>query len=298
MKKMIAATMTALIMSLACLTGCGQSESVSVGGTKLAAGGTLVLKVNPEIAVEYDDAGVVTQVSARNNDAIAIIESCEGLIGLQARQAVVELVSAIGQAGYFVEEAEGSPRQITLEIEAGSELPHGEFLDEVVSDIRECVNTNTWQTALNVENESDYGLTNYTDTDYGPGNDGVTDYAAPTPASSSGSTAGYADTDYGPNNDGVTDYADTDYGPNNDGVTDYADTDYGPNNDGVTDYADTDYGPNNDGVTDYADTDYGPNNDGVTDYSDTNYGTDDDGASSYGGSDYGSDHDDDDDDDD
>ena len=283
MKKMIAATMTALIMSLACLTGCGQSESVSAGGTKLAAGGTLVLKVNPEIAVEYDDAGIVTQVSARNNDAIAIIESCEGLIGLQARQAVVELVSAIGQAGYFVEEAEGSPRQITLEIEAGSELPHGEFLDEVVSDIRECVNTNTWQTALNVENESDYGLTDYTDTDYGPDNDGVTDYA---------------DTDYGPNNDGVTDYADTDYGPNNDGVTDYADTDYGPNNDGVTDYADTDYGPNNDGVTDYADTDYGPNNDGVTDYSDTNYGTDDDGASSYGGSDYGSDHDDDDDDDD
>ncbi len=108
------------------------------------------------------------------------------------------------------------------------------------------------------------------DTDYGPNNDGVTDYH---------------DTDYGPNNDGVTDYGDTDYGPNNDGVTDYGDTDYGPNNDGVTDYNDTDYGPNNDGVTDYNDTDYGPNNDGVTDYGNTNYGNtnyDDGGTTNYG----------------
>ncbi len=82
----------------------------------------------------------------------------------------------------------------------------------------------------------------------------------------------YHDTDYGPYNDGVTDYDDTDYGPNNDGVTDYDDTDYGPNNDGVTDYDDTDYGPYNDGVTDYSYTDYGDSAWGDdTDYDDTDY---------------------------
>ena len=91
--------------------------------------------------------------------------------------------------------------------------------------------------------------------------------------------------DYGPNNDGVTDYNDTDYGPNNDGASPiitipttartttasptYNDTDYGPNNDGVTDYNDTDYGSNNDGVTDYNDTNYGDH--GNTNYGDTNY---------------------------
>ena len=89
------------------------------------------------------------------------------------------------------------------------------------------------------------------DTDYGPDNDGVTDYHL---------------SDYGFESDGVTDYGNTDYGLNSDGYTDYDDTDYGPNNDGVTDYDDTDYGPNSDGVTDYDDTDYGPNNDGVTDH--------------------------------
>ena len=146
------------------------------------------------------------------------------------------------------------------------------------------------------------GSANSKDTDYGPNNDGVTDYDDTDYGPNNDGVTDYNDTDYGPNNDGVTDYDDTDYGPNNDGVTDYNDTDYGPNNDGVTDYNDTDYGPNNDGVTDYNDTDYGPNNDGVTDYNDntddgdTNYG----GDTNYdgGGSDYSDDDDDDDDDDD
>ncbi len=264
-KKSIIATLLALVISLACLTGCGQSATTN-NGTELASGGVLVLSVNPEIAVEYDENGLVTGVSARNDDALDIISSCKGLIGQETREAVTTLVSAIGEAGYFVEEIEGERRQITIEIEAGSKVPHDAFLDEVVSDVRDCVNANNWNVPMDVENESDYGITDYVDTDYGPNNDGVTNYT---------------DTDYGPNNDGVTDYDDTDYGPNNDGVTNYDDTDYGPNNDGVTDYGDTDYGPNNDGVTDYGDTDYGPNNDGVTDYGDTDYGPNNDGVTDY-----------------
>ena len=131
------------------------------------------------------------------------------------------------------------------------------------------------------------GVTDYNDTDYGPNNDGVTDYNDTDYGPNNDGVTDYNDTDYGPNNDGVTDYNDTDYGPNNDGVTDYNDTDYGPNNDGVTDYNDTDYGPNNDGVTDYNDTDYGPNNDGVTDYNNSNYGNSNYGNSGYGDSSYG-----------
>ena len=266
MKKLSIITINlALVMSLIGLTGCGQRTTVDQN-TELTSGGVLVLSVNPEIAVEFDENGLVTGVTARNDDALAIISSCTGLIGQQTRDVVTDLVTAIGEAGYFVEEIEGERRQITIEIEAGSKLPHDTFLDEVISDVRDCVSSNSWHNPIDVLGETDYGMTDYVDTDYGPNNDGVTDYI---------------DTDYGPNNDGVTDYNDTDYGPNNDGVTDYNDTDYGPNNDGVTDYNDTDYGPNNDGVTDYNDTDYGPNNDGVTDYNDTDYGD-----SNYGDSNY------------
>ena len=88
-----------------------------------------------------------------------------------------------------------------------------------------------------------------------------------TAADPSAGSGGQEDTDYGPGADGVTDYADTDYGPNADGVTDYADTDYGPYADGVTDYTDTSSGPYYDGVTDYEDRedDGGDDDDGDRD---------------------------------
>ena len=197
----------ALALALFVLTGCG-TAAPAVSGVELADGGVLHLRVNPEIDVAYDEAGNVTAVTARNDDAARLLEGYTGYEGRPCREVVTELVSAIGQAGYFVEEVEGESRQITIEIEAGSQLPHPEFLDEVVSDVRQCVSTNSWHSPVDVQGESDYGMTDYVDTDYGPENDGVTDYN---------------DTDYGPNNDGVTDYNDTDYGPNNDGVTDYND---------------------------------------------------------------------------
>ena len=263
MKTMLAAT-TTLILSLACLTGCSHSSELAAKqeteqNIALASGGVLCLSVNPEIAINYDEKGLVTGVTARNDDALKILSDYAGFQGKECRVVVKELVTEIGEAGYFVEEVDGEKRQITIEIEKGSRLPDDRFLDEVIEEVRDCVNANKWAAPLAVEGTTDYGMTNYIDTDYGPENDGVTDYI---------------DTDYGPNNDGVTDYDDTDYGPNNDGVTDYDDTDYGPNNDGVTDYDDTDYGPNNDGVTDY--------DNGNSDYDDGNSDYDD-GSSNYGG---------------
>ena len=83
------------------------------------------------------------------------------------------------------------------------------------------------------------------------------------------------DTDYGPGNDGVTDYNNTDYGPGSDGVTDYNNTDYGPGSDGVTDYNNTDYGPGSDGVTNYGSSNYGNTNYGSSNYSAGDSGYDD-----------------------
>ena len=270
-KRFVSAIALALMTSMVFLAGCSKTTAVaesssetsgvssnensSASAVSLATGGTLYLSVNPEIAIFYDGDGKVTKVEGRNDDGSKILADYTGYEGKEARQVVRELVAEIGEAGYFAEEIEGENRQITIEIEAGSSLPHDGFLEEVAADVRECVNSHHWHSPVDVEGESSYGMTEYHDTNYGPDNDGVTNYD---------------DTDYGPNNDGVTDYDDTDYGPNNDGVTNYDDTDYGPNNDGVTNYDDTDYGPNNDGVTDYS------SDDGDTDYDDTDYGDDDD----------------------
>ena len=273
-KTLITTLVAALTLSLftGVMTGCGSRSAQ--GNVNLAQeavqeqaeGGVISVKVNPEIAVSYDEQGLVTKIEGRNDDGKTIAADYTEYEGKDCRQVIYDLVAKIDGAGYFVEETEGEGRQITLEIEAGSILPSENFLSNIVAGIQEYTGSKNLNASVAVDGESNYGWTNYGDTDYGPDNDGVTDYN---------------DTDYGPNNDGVTDYDDTDYGPNNDGVTDYNDTDYGPNNDGVTDYDDTDYGPNNDGVTDYDDTDYGPNNDGVTDYDDTDYGPNNDGVTDY-----------------
>ena len=274
MKKKHLALMIALtlVCGLLFAAGCAQPPAAAdaLGGAAdaLPAGGVLRLSVNPEIAVHYDADGLVTGVEARNDDGAAILAGYAGFEGKAARQVVAELVTAIGEAGYFVEEIEGARRQIVIEIEPGSALPSSTFLADVAADVQACVSANQWQSPVDVRGESDYGLADYVDTDYGPNSDGVTDYS---------------DTDYGPNNDGVTDYNDTDYGPNSDGVTDYNDTDYGPNSDGVTDYNDTDYGPNSDGATDYNDSAYGGGSGGDSGYdSDSGYGgSDDDNDSGY-----------------
>ena len=246
-----------LVCGLLFTTGCVQppaaADALDGAADALPAGGVLRLSVNPEIAVHYDADGLVTGVEARNDDGAAILAGYAGFEGKAARQVVAELVTAIGEAGYFVEEIEGERRQIVIEIEPGSALPSSTFLADVAADVQACVSANQWQSPVDVRGESDYGL------------------------------ADYVDTDYGPNSDGVTDYNDTDYGPNSDGVTDYNDTDYGPNSDGVTDYNDTDYGPNSDGATDYNDSAYGGGSGGDSGYdSDSGCGgSDDDGDSGY-----------------
>ena len=277
-KNRLFAVMTmAMMLGAGTLTGCGGTVQEAAGETvQETAGevtmqdaaasvvpetGVLYVKVNPEVAVHYDDQGIVTAVEGVNSDGISLVQNVEQFIGRECREVVRDLVEDINEAGYFTEEIEGENRQIVIEVEKGSAIPDQEFLNEIVADVQGYVSTMQLTSDIDIE-----GATDYTATDYGPNADGAT---------------GYDDTDYGPNADGVTDYDDTDYGPNADGVTDYDDTDYGPNADGVTDYDDTDYGPNADGVTDYDDTDYGPNADGVTDYDDTDYGPNADGVTDY-----------------
>ena len=286
-RRKILAAASSLAVLAALLTGCGaqpQESSVTAG--------VLTLRVNPEIAIHYNQSGKVVALKGDNQDGREIVEAYPDYIGKDCEVVVQELVEEIHAAGYFVEEVEGQPRRVVLELDDDSQEPREDFLEDMSRSAQDALEGLSLGSAVVVEDEA---------------------AVSPSPKASEApvGASDYNDTDYGPNNDGVTDYNDTDYGPNNDGVTDYNDTDYGPNNDGVTDYDDTDYGPNNDGVTDYAptpapatptpapvqptpppvvDTDYGYGSDGVTDYTpptqpqapagDSGY----DGGSNYGGS--------------
>ena len=340
-------------LTLTTLTACGGGTTALQPGTDAqgaaltpapespaASVGTVLLSVNPEIEMDYDEAGNVVALNGLNDDGKAVLASYTGYEGRACTAVVGELVNEINAGGYFDTTIDGHEKNIVLKLERGSRYPSDQFLNELAQAVRLVVeadqigsqtvalddddyddtyadkgyiNAQAAQGILSTQLgrddiqfvEKDYDLDDgeyevefvmdgveyeyevnavtgkvtemdadyqdYDDTDYGPGNDGITDYGI----------TDYDDTDYGPNNDGVTDYDDTDYGPNADGITDYDDTDYGPNADGITDYDDTDYGPNADGITDYDDTDYGPNADGITDYDDTDYGPNADGITDY-----------------
>ena len=274
MKKTIFTVALALVLTLCLVVGCSKTPAKTDGGEKLATGGVLVLSVNPKIAVQYDDNGNVTAVDARNEDAKAIVESCEDLVGKEAREAVKKLVAAIGEAGYFVEEIEGERRQITIEIEEGSKLPNDAFIKDIVSDIKDYIKSSEWKANLDVKNATDYGLTDYDITDY------ETD-----------DTTDYDETDY--ETDDTTDYNDTDYDDDDDD-SDYDDddddTDYKPTSKPGSgrdddDDDDSDYNPapqpgsDDDDDSDYDDS--SSNNSSSSDYDDGSSDFDDDSDSDY-----------------
>ena len=269
-RRKILAAASSLAVLAALLTGCGaqpQESSVTAG--------VLTLRVNPEIAIHYNQSGKVVALEGDNQDGREIVEAYPDYIGKDCEVVVQELVEEIHAAGYFVEEVEGQPRRVVLELDDDSQEPREGFLEDMSRSAQDALEGLSLGSAVVVED------------------DGAA--VSPSPKASPG-TSDYNDTDYGPNNDGVTDYDDTDYGPNNDGVTDYNDTDYGPNNDGVTDYAPTPApatptpAPVQPTPPPVVDTDYGYGSDGVTDYTpptqpqapagDSGY----DGGSNYGGS--------------
>lgn len=278
----------ALVLMLTTVTAlAGGSVQPETSLTLPENGGILTLRSAPEIAVSYDEQGLVTDLTARNDTAAAILEPFTDWAGQSVDAILTRLVEAIGQAGYFVDDIEGQPRQLVIEIEPGSALPSDTFLSLVTESIRKAISTGQWHKPLTLLGETDYGVTDYVDTDYGPLSDGNTDY--------NGLTDYQDSTDYGPHNDGRTDYGRTDYDYTNHAKpapkptakpaskpsakpqqgTDYGRTDYSASDYGHTDYAkptskpapqpqkDTDYGK-----TDYSRTDYGKSDYGSSDYDD------------------------------
>ena len=256
-RRKILAAASSLAVLAALLTGCGaQPQDGSV------TAGVLTLRVNPEIAIHYNQSGKVVALKGDNQDGREIVEAYPDYIGKDCEVVVQELVEEIHAAGYFVEEVEGQPRRVVLELDDDSQEPREDFLEDMSRSAQDALEGLSLGSAVVVEDDA---------------------AVSPSPKASEAPV-------------GASDYNDTDYGPNNDGVTDYDDTDYGPNNDGVTDYAPTPApatptpAPVQPTPLPVVDTDYGYGSDGVTDYTpptqpqapagDSGY----DGGSNYGGS--------------
>ena len=267
------------------LAGCGQnventSGNMGTAGESTRNSGTLILSVNPEIEITYNGEGIVTSVTACNDDALAILSAYSGFEGKECREVVTELVTEIGKAGYLIEEIEGEACAITIEIEEGSMLPTDSFMEDIASDVKDCVSDNEWNGSVEIIGDSNYGVSDYDDTgdsNYGDSNYGDSSYDD-TDNSNYGDSS-YDDTDN--SNYGDSSYDDTDdsnYGDSSYDDTDdsnYGDSTYDDTND--SNYGDSTYDDTNDsnyGDSAYDDTD--DSNYGDSSYdntSDSNYGT-------------------------
>ena len=235
---------------------------------------SIYLTINPEVQMDLNRHGMVVRLTGTNEDGKALLEGYDGK-GKDKVTAADELIDRAIEMGFLSEGGRvsfsiDSPDEALFQ-EYGTELRTEvtEHLDGRITVTIEITNHKDGQGQENPESSSSStpsqpeqtspstpepshpetvppassGATDYDDTDYGPDNDGVTDYTPPD------STPVYTDTDYGPGNDGDTIYtppsastppADTDYGPGSNGATDYTDgnTDYDPGNDNDDDVGD------------------------------------------------------------
>ena len=235
---------------------------------------SIYLTINPEVQMDLNRQGTVVGLTGANEDGETLLEGYDGK-GKDKVTVADELIDRAIEMGFLSEGGRvsfsiDSPDEALFQ-EYGTELRTKvtEHLDGRITVTIEIMNHQDGQGQENPENSS-------SSTPSQPSSsqpESTTSSSEPsrpavTPPTSSNATD-YDDTDYGPNNDGVTDYtppvsssppADTDYGPGSDGVTDYTDgdTDYDPGND---DDDDGDSGYDDDDSDDDSDDDNDPDDD-------------------------------------
>ena len=197
---------------------------------------SIYLTINPEVQMDLNRQGMVVRLTGTNEDGKALLDGYDGK-GKDKVTAADELIDRAIEMGFLSEGGRvsfsiDSPDEALFQ-EYGTELRTEvtEHLDGRITVTIEIINHKDGQGQENPESSSSStpsqpstsqpeqtspstpepshpetvppassGATDYDDTDYGPDNDGVTDYTPPD------STPVYTDTDYGPGNDGDTIY--------------------------------------------------------------------------------------------
>ena len=154
MKKAFA-YLIACALSLSLMAGCGapaqtgpvhspsspqpEAEASVIENAAPGAVGTVLLSVNPEIEVKYDEKGMVIEIEGRNDDGRKIVAAYTDFKGKRCEEVVRQLVEQICADGYFEQSVGGKTKNVVVKLEDGSAYPGDEFLQEVARGVREAV---------------------------------------------------------------------------------------------------------------------------------------------------------------
>ncbi len=162
--KKIFVVLATLLVAAAVLAACAQSSNVgSLSNTQAqteapktnGAVGTILLSVNPEIEIEYDDQGLVVAVNGVNADGKALLANYTDYKGKTCAQVVTELVGKIYKSGEFELEMNGHAKNIVIKLEEGSAYPSEAFLDQVAQSVQAAVTANGSQSEALVVEQKD-----------------------------------------------------------------------------------------------------------------------------------------------
>ena len=128
-KKWMALSLTA-VFSLSLLTACSTPSAQSTQDTPQGVG-TVLLSVNPEIQISYDDEGNVVALTGQNEDGKQVVSAFQEAKGQPCEKVVPALVERIHEDGYFDDTIDGNEKNIILKLERGSEYPSDDFLNQL-----------------------------------------------------------------------------------------------------------------------------------------------------------------------
>ena len=145
LKKSISLVLAVLLL-LSLFAGCTAKTAITRKAHNAPkeekAFGKLLLSVNPEIEIEYDEEGIVVELEGKNDEGREIVKKYRDLVGKDSETVVKELVQEIYNSGYFDNTIAGNSRNIIVKLEDGSSYPDNGFLERVVAGVREAVNAN------------------------------------------------------------------------------------------------------------------------------------------------------------
>ena len=129
------------VLSLSLLTACTQNAGTAAAPSLAPESpansvGTVLLSVNPEIEMDYDDDGNVVALTGRNADGQAVLQGYSGYEGQACTAVVAQLVEKIDQGGYFDATIDGHEKNIVLKMARGSQTPDDDFLEDLAEAVR------------------------------------------------------------------------------------------------------------------------------------------------------------------